>query len=616
MLRTALFAAATAASVSLPAVPAAAHSTDSHTELNPVVITATGSELRRSQVAPATHIINRAEIERAQATDLGELLRFVAGIDVARSGGPGGQTSVFIRGGESDHTLVLLDGTPINDGVNGLAPFPVIEPAMIERIEIIKGPRASLYGRAGLAGVINVITRNAEDQSLSINSRVGADNTRDLGARASWHGASGDSLTVQFQRRSTDGIPPFTSSTEDRGLRRNTLQISGRVPRGNWALDAKLWRSQSELEYDSGFSSPSYRSQQSRNRAVQLGLGGAVTANWSTRLALHDLDDELDQDQSSNFSHTRRSTLQWTNQLEISDQQQLGLNANVSQDDLAGNIGGSDIEEQRRNSSANLQWQLLTGGHQLQAQLTGIDHDSFGGHTVWNLDYGYAFSANWRAVAVLGTGFRAPTLIERSGFGFGPSSFNGNPDLQPERSENVEVGLIWLPGTQTRLELRVFRNDVEDAILLQFDPSTFSSTPVNVPGTRTVGTEISAQTAWRQWQLRATTNFQDPEDSNNGQTLLRRSRKSAGLNLTRAIGVHRLGLDLRASGARPDVDPATFGRTQRGGYAVLNLTGVAQQTANCSLSARVENLLDKDYETVAGYRQPGFTPYLSLNWQL
>ena len=317
MLRTALFAAATAASASLPAVPAAAHSTDSHTELNPVVITATGSELRRSQVAPATHIINRAEIERAQATDLGELLRFVAGIDVARSGGPGGQTSVFIRGGESDHTLVLLDGTPINDGVNGLAPFPVIEPAMIDRIEIIKGPRASLYGSAGLAGVINVITRNAEDQSLSINSRVGADNTRDLGARASWHGASGDSLTVQFQRQSTDGIPPFTSSTEDRGLRRNTLQISGRVPRGDWALDAKLWRSQSELEYDSGFSSPSYRSQQSRNRAVQLGLGGAVTANWSTRLALHDLDDELDQDQSSNFSHTRRSTLQWTNQLEI-----------------------------------------------------------------------------------------------------------------------------------------------------------------------------------------------------------------------------------------------------------------------------------------------------------
>lgn len=616
MLRTALFAAATAASVTLHAIPAAAHSNQSQTELDPVVITATGNELRRSQVAPSTYVIDRAEIERAQATDLGELLRFVAGIDVARSGGPGGQTSVFIRGGESDHTLVLIDGTPINDGVNGLAPFPVIEPAMIERIEIIKGPRASLYGSAGLAGVINVITRSAEDASLAINSRVGADSTRDLGARASWRGASGDSVALQFQRQSTDGIPPFTSSTEDRGLRRNTLQISGRVPRGDWALDGKLWRSQSELEYDSGFSSPSYRSQQSRNRTLQLGLGGAVTERWSTRLALHDLDDELEQDQSSNFSHTRRSTLEWTNQLQITDQQQLGLNANVSQDDLAGNIGGSDIEEERRNSSAHLQWQWLTGSHQIQANLTGIDHDTFGGHTVWNLDYGYAFRANWRAVALLGTGFRAPTLIERSGFGFGPSSFNGNPDLQPERSENVEVGLIWLPAAQTRLELRLFRNEVQDAILLQFDPSTFSSTPVNVPGTRTLGTELSAQTTWQQWKLRATANVQDPEDSNSGQTLLRRSRKSAGLNLVRQLGAHRLGLDLRASGARPDLDPATFGRIQRGGYAVLNLTGVAQLSANRTVSARIENLLDKDYETVAGYRQPGFTPYLSLNWQL
>lgn len=612
MLRTALFVAASAAAVTLHA----ADPTGSQTTLDPIVITATGNELPRSQIAPATVVIDRAEIERAQATDLGELLRFVSGIDVARSGGPGGQTSVFIRGGESDHSLVLIDGTPINDGVNGLAPFPVIEPAMIERIEIIKGPRASLYGSAGLAGVINVITRAADNKALSINSRVGADNTRDLGARASWRAASGDSLAVQFQRQSTDGIPPFTTSTENRGIRRNTLQISGRVPRGDWALDAKLWRSQSELEYDSGFSSPNYRSQQSRNRTVQLGLGGAVTERWSTRLALHDLDDELEQNQSSNFSHTRRSTLEWTNQLQITDQQQLGLNANVSQDDLAGNIGGSDIEEDRRNSSAHLQWQLLTDSHQVQANLTGIDHDTFGGHTVWNLDYGYAFSANWRAVALLGTGFRAPTLIERSGFGFGPSSFNGNPDLKPERSENIEVGLIWLPGAQTRIELRVFRNDVEDAILLQYDPSTFSSTPVNVPGTRTVGTELSAQTRWQHWQLRANANFQDPEDRTSGQTLLRRSRQSAGLNLVREIGAHRLGLDLRASGSRPDVDPATFGRTQRGGYAVLNLTGVAQLSANCTLSARVENLLDKDYETVAGYRQPGFTPYVSLNWQL
>ena len=612
MLRTALFVAASAAAVTLHA----ADPTGSQTTLDPIVITATGNELPRSQIAPATVVIDRAEIERAQATDLGELLRFVSGIDVARSGGPGGQTSVFIRGGESDHSLVLIDGTPINDGVNGLAPFPVIEPAMIERIEIIKGPRASLYGSAGLAGVINVITRAADNKALSINSRVGADNTRDLGARASWRAASGDSLAVQFQRQSTDGIPPFTTSTENRGIRRNTLQISGRVPRGDWTLDAKLWRSQSELEYDSGFSSPNYRSQQSRNRTVQLGLGGAVTERWSTRLALHDLDDELEQNQSSNFSHTRRSTLEWTNQLQITDQQQLGLNANVSQDDLAGNIGGSDIEEDRRNSSAHLQWQLLTDSHQVQANLTGIDHDTFGGHTVWNLDYGYAFSANWRAVALLGTGFRAPTLIERSGFGFGPSSFNGNPDLKPERSENIEVGLIWLPGAQTRIELRVFRNDVEDAILLQYDPSTFSSTPVNVPGTRTVGTELSAQTRWQHWQLRANANFQDPEDRTSGQTLLRRSRQSAGLNLVREIGAHRLGLDLRASGSRPDVDPATFGRTQRGGYAVLNLTGVAQLSANCTLSARVENLLDKDYETVAGYRQPGFTPYVSLNWQL
>lgn len=612
MLRTALIAAATAASFTLHAADSS-HSNNPATTLDPVVITASGSERPRSQIAPATVVISRTEIERAQASDLGELLRFVAGLDVARSGGPGGQTSLFIRGGESDHSLILIDGTPINDGVSGLAPIALIEPAMIERIEIIKGPRASLYGSAGMAGVINIITRTADQQSLTINSRLGADQTRDLGGRVDWRSTSGDRFAIQFQRQSTDGIPPFTTSTEDRGIDRNTLQLSGRVPRGDWALDAKLWRSQSDVEYDASYSNNAKRSYASRNRAVQVGIGGAISETWTTRLALHDLADDLEQDQSNNFSHTRRSTLEWTHQLQLNPTHQLSLGANISQEDLAASYGGSPVAEDRRNSSAVAQWQMNTGRQQLQVNLSGIDHDTFGGHQVWNVEYGFEWRPGLRTVALVGTGFRAPTLGERRGFGFG---FVGNPDLQPEESESVELGLIWAPAAHSELELRVFRNEVDNAIQIQFDPTTFNSTPVNLPGIRTLGTELSARTRWQQWQLRATANFQDPEDRTTGQTLLRRNRKSAGLNLVRQIGAHSLGLDLRAAGSRPDVDPATFSRTTRGGYTLVNLTGVAHLTPNWTVSARLENLLDKDYQTVAGFRQPGLTPYLSLNWQL
>lgn len=603
------FAAVTSACISI-CLPLSAIA-ETATPLDPLVVTASGTEQRRSKIAPAAVVFTREEIARAQVTDIGELLRFVAGLDVARSGGPGGQTSLFIRGGESDHSLILIDGTPINDGVSGLAPIPLLAPEMIERIEVIKGPRASLYGSSGIAGVVNIITRQVANSRLGASARIGDHGTRDLSARADWRTARGETLGVQIQRQRTDGIPPFTSSTEERGLDLSTLQISGRVPRDNWALDGKLWRAEGEVEYEASFSSNAPRSYDTTNRAFQIGLGGALSSAWQTRLSLHDLSDDLEQNDSGNYTYTRRTTLEWRNQFDLTSAQQLVAAANVSQEDLDASFGGAPVQEERRNSSAMLQWLYASDRQQLQANVTGIDHDTFGGHAVWNLEYGLQFAPRWRALTLAGTGFRAPTLGERRGFGF---SFVGNPDLQPEESLNLELGMAWQPSANTELELRVFEQEIDNAILIQFDTTTFSSTPVNIDGARIRGAELSARADWQDWQLRLTTNVQEPEDRTTGQTLLRRSEQSAGLNLVRRIGGHSIGLDVRATGERPDIDPSTFARTTRGGFAVVNLTGTAQLGKGWTLAARIENLLDKDYETAAGFRQPDFTPYLSLRW--
>ena len=165
-------------------------------KLSTVVVTASRAEQSSEQLSAATVIIDRAQIELAQANDLAELLRFTAGFDIGRNGGPGQTTSLFVRGGNSNHTLVLIDGVPINNATTGAAALQHIAPAMIERIEVIKGPRASLYGSSAIAAVVNVITRRADQASGQLQASLGAHNASDLSAQGAFVAENGGRLNL------------------------------------------------------------------------------------------------------------------------------------------------------------------------------------------------------------------------------------------------------------------------------------------------------------------------------------------------------------------------------------------------------------------------------------
>lgn len=588
--RVAAPALAVLSSVVFAADPAA-------TSLDPVVVTASRSEQRLSDTLASVVVITRAEIERAQAGDIAELLRFHAGVELGRTGGPGQAVSVFVRGGESDHTLVLIDGVRINPSTFGGAALQNIHPDAVERIEIVKGPRASLYGSEALAGVINIVTRRASAPRLDASLRGGSYDTRDASAFAAGRLAGAD-VSLQAQHLETAGFAPLESDPRRRGFRQSTVNFGAAGEAGPLDLGLRVWNTQGESEYmafnPATFALDLPADQAYRNQVVAADGALQLTPAWRSILGASRMLDDIDQRQGSDFARTQRTEVDWQNWLALVPGQSLGVGATAARENVDARSSGTPLAEDRDLYTARLQYGLDAGRHHALVAAGYADHEAFGGQATWNAEYGFDVFTVTRLVASAGSGFRAPSALDR----FGPG---GNPDLDPERSLSYELGVRQRVGEHQVVDLRAFQTEVTD--LINFPPPSF--TAENVDEYRNRGVELSHRLEAGAWTSRVAGLLQHPEDRGTGQPLLRRARRSATLGVVRRFGGHSAGIDLLASGARPDIDFETFARTRAPGYAVANLTGEAQLGAGLRLLARVENLLDKDYQTADGYAQSG-----------
>ncbi len=290
-------------------------------ESEPVIVTATRTPQPLSDVLASSTVITRDRIEQRMPASFGDLLRWVPGLEVARPGGPGQPSSVFMRGTESNHVLLLIDGVEANPGTIGGAPFRDVRPELIERVEVVKGPRATLYGSKAIGGVINVITRRGgPGDSFGATIGGGSYATREVSATAA-HG--GDTLRagVSASWYQTEGFPTFRASDIDRGER--NASFDGYLGTRWRGLDIELthWQTQGRTEYtDTVFDPVTFAftgftplDEDFTDRVSALTLQANPTARWGTTLRLSQLVDDLDQNQSSDFAHTRRNVLEWQN---------------------------------------------------------------------------------------------------------------------------------------------------------------------------------------------------------------------------------------------------------------------------------------------------------------
>ena len=628
--RVSLGAVAVAAALPLSA---SAQSDATATDLDTVVVTGTRTALTVDESLAAVEVIDREQIERSQARSLPELLRGRAGITLVNQGGLGKLTTLFMRGAESDHTLFLVDGVRIGSATSGLTALTDLPVELIERIEIVRGPRSSLYGSEAIGGVIQVFTRrDATGVTPRLKLGTGSHGLReagggvDVGFDRGWFG-------VDYNHQASDGFHAcrgagfpvsagcfMDNPDPDRdGYENNALSMrAGFKPTDALTIETQGLRAEGNNAYDAdpmwGLPDQSDTVQQVVGGKVRYAPGERVTLQLTGGRNLDRSDNSRNGAALSFFESTRDSaTLQGDFGIAAGQLLTLGLDWSRDRGSVGDAFSGYARERANRAGFVQYQGELESdtfGAHDLQASLRRDDNDQFGGHTTGGLAWGMDFGAGLRVTANLGTAFKAPSFNEL----YFP--FFGNPDLSPETSESAELGLGQRRG-DWHWQVNAFQTGIDD--LITYDTSLASAN--NLERARIHGAELTGGFELAGWDVSASASWVDPRNRSPGtnfdRRLPRRARSAARVDLDRGFGDIgfddiRVGMSVIGEGERYD-DVANTLRLP--GYATVDLRVEYALHADWTLQGRVANAFDRDYETAAYYRQPGREYGLALRYR-
>ena len=613
------------------ALPLLAHAqandstTGKTTDLDNIVVTATRTAVTADASLAAVEVIDRTEIERSSAHSLPELLRGRAGISIVNQGGLGKLSTLFLRGTESDHTLVLIDGVRVGSPSSGLTALQDLPLEQIERIEIVRGPRSSLYGADAIGGVIQIFTRRGEAASgLRPHARVGIGShaLRDVSAGFDLRGTRGG-FGIDAGHQSTDGInacrgigaPLYAGCGMDNpdpdrdGYRNNNLSLHADISASDaLRFDLHGLRAQGRNEYDGD---PAW-GLPDNSRILQQVLGGSVRYQASEALSLKftlgrnrdDSDNYLASTFSDRFTNTRDSaSLQ--GDITLAPGQLLSLGADWLRDRAVIDTGFDGFDASRGNRAGFVQYQGRFGAHDLQASLRRDDNDQFGGHGTGGLAWGFNVAEGWRLTASHATAFKAPSFNEL----YYP--YFGNPALRPETSRSSELGLVRHAGNW-QWQLNTYQTRIDDLIV--YDTAIFAAN--NLDSSRLHGVELTANARLGDWSLRGQVGTLDARNlgigANHGKRLPRRPQRSGRLDLDRDIGAFGFGISGIAEGARWD-DVSNAVRV--GGYATVDARMAWRIGNDLTLQANLRNAFGRTYETSAYFLQPGREFALTLRWQ-
>ena len=586
----------------------------------PIVVTATRTAETTDQTLASVTVITREDIERQQANTLADVLRGVPGITLSNNGGVGKITSVFIRGAESDHTLVLIDGVKVSSATSSTFPFQDIPPEQIERIEIVRGPRSSLYGSEAIGGVIQIFTRKGSGPAaLTASAGIGSHNSR-RGAG----GISGSTerawYNLHLAYETTNGYnsctgrpatPPlfnngggcFTNEPDNDGYDNRSMTMgAGYRFANNAELSVNFLRTDGDVEFDGSF--------QNESDTIQQVAGGklrfAPLDIWDVTLSVGRNKDESNNYLNDVFASrfdSQRDIVSWQNDLSIGDSGVLTLGADYQNDKVRSTT--QYTESSRDNKGVFGQYQMQLGAQNILAALRYDDNEQFGGETTGNIAWGYQMNNGLRLMASYGTAFKAPSFNDLYFPGF------GNPDLDPEESGSFELG-VSRGETWGSWSLNAFQTDIDE--LIAFDGTLFI--PVNVDKARIRGLEAVADTRVLGADIAAALTLMDPENRGNGvnqgNQLTRRPKQSLRLDIDRRFAPVSVGATLVAESKRYD-DLANNRKLDS--YATVDLRAEYAFHRDWRVSAKVNNVLDKDYETAEFYPQDGRNYFVTVHYR-
>lgn len=587
-------------------------------QLDEVTITATRSPMKLSEVAADLTVIDRDTIERQGFGNVAALLRNVAGLQITSNGGPANATSVFIRGAETRHTVVLIDGIRIDGQSTGGARWENLPLSLIERVEVLKGPASALYGSDAIGGVVQIFTRQGSGRP-QLDLGLGGGNLGQAKAEVALSGGTAafdyaGSLSVD---RGT-GFNVYTNAAArsfnaDRDGWRNytgSLRLGGRVAEGQ-RLELIALKSRTDAGYDAGRTADDRSITESL--AAKLSLKSTWSEAFSTQLAAGQSEEDYETKPGSPYlTKTRIRSASLLGFYRINGQHQLNGLLERREDRLVNADLTAGGRSTRSQNAVGLSYLGTLDALTLQAHGRHDDDSEFGGIDTGSVGAGYRLGGGWRVMASVSNAFRAPTLYQR-GSVYGPNTtLPGVEELRPERAYNREAGLSWAQGGFD-FALTAFHNRVTDLIAFGAAGTCRSTLGCysNVARATLKGASLKGGAQLGPVRLSATADFLDPTDANTGRVLQRRAKRFGTLRAETTLSAWTLGASVVGSGARFD-DAAN--RTRLGGYGLLNLDAQLAIAKDWRLQLNVDNAFNRDYQTANFYQQAPRTWFVSLRY--
>ncbi|HQV81130.1 MAG TPA: TonB-dependent receptor [Agitococcus sp.] len=555
------------------------------TVLPTTVVTATRTTQAIDSTLASVQVISQAQLAQHPSQDLGEILRFTTGIDVARLGGFGGQTSIFTRGTESNHTLVLIDGVRINSATSSQANIQHLTLSDIERIEIVKGAMSSLYGSDAIGGVINIITKTATKTETRASITGGTDSLVSGGITQTIK--QGDfGAFINANAIYTDGYAIIEKNPRERGYKNQAAHLKTDYDLGFSKVSLSLRNNTGTTEYvDYG----SFVSQDFENQLLSFVADGDISSTLNSKIRISQMSDNIDQNNSSAIAHTKQQQADWQNTFAMSPSITLVGGITQTNTQAQYNNGfGTLYNEEQDNLAFYVQQQSVFGQISTQLSLRHEDYDSFGTHQTGNIALGFAINSNNHLYANYGTAFKAPDLNDLYGYG-------GNINLKPEESRSIEIGSKHTFG-QVSFNSAFYQSDIDNLINCPTDPITYTCSNINIDKAAIKGIELGIK--WQHDGLFAGLNgsYNHAQDDVSKQDLLRRPRRS--ITLSTGYQQATWGISSEILAKSHALDAPLFGSTtprRLAGYAVANISGYVQIMPSTLLRFAVENITDKQY---------------------
>lgn len=574
-------------------------------------------EPNSSILAPIT-VVEREQIERWQSNSVIDVLRRMPGIDVGQNGGIGQMSSIYVRGAESRHVLILVDGVRLNQAnVSGSSDISQIPLSLVQRIEYIRGPRSSVYGSDAIGGVINILTER-KTEGGTLNATMGSHGYQEYDGSIKQKVGDKTTLTAAGSYLYTKGYDVEASGNTgghpqpDRdGFMNKSLWLGvNHDINDNVSLYARAYGFDNRTAYDAYYDSYNNTMVDTRALFSRTYDGGVKfnRDNYSSSLnTSYNYTKDYDYDprygrygKGSRFTNSEQYNVQWGNHLLLGNGS-IGGGVDWQRQSIKAGSSGFPNKEHFDNTGLYLTGQQKLGDIIAEASVRSDKHSEYGWHTTWQTNLGWEFVEGYRVIGGYGTAFKAPTLMQLY------SEWGSNPDLQPEKSKQWEGGFEGLTGPLA-WRLTAYRNDVNS--LIQGE-SSYPYRNYNIGKALIKGVEFTGE--MDTWIFHHTFNLQyiDARNKETHQRLDRRARQQLKYQLDWQVEKLDMGVTYQYIGQRTDKDYGTYENVSLGGVSIWDLTASYPITSHLSIRGRIANLFDKDYETAYGYRTPGREYFLT-----